>query len=205
MRPIESVVAMKSPFDTIQYGPFSTEYHRRAVDDQFRASLEAYLSKELLPQVDEPFESTAGTLQAEVNEERFCGPHSLVKDLYSLEFAFVRPTSTDELTAKIRWNARMDSFQPRYKHQPLFLWTAQRKNENRAFERLAARLARRSEQEHAGPLECPRCGSDLRLTDTPDLFDLSCPRGCYCFGFHRDPATREFRNGHFLSGPPRGG
>jgi len=194
---------MSPVFTTIQFGPFSTEYHRRAVNEQFRESLDAYLSKELLPQVEEPFDSTAGTLKAEVNEDRFCGPHSFVKDLYRLEFAFIRARSSDELHAQIRWNAKIGSFQPRYKHQPLFLWTTKRKTENQAFHQLAARLAGQTGQEHAESSACPRCGSTLRLTDSPSLFDLSCPRGCFCYGFHRDPATCEFRSGHFMSGPPR--
>lgn len=194
---------MADAFATIQFGPFSTEYHRRAVNGEFRAALFAYLSDKLLPQVDEPFDSTAGTLTAEVNEERFCGPHSLVKDIYKLDFSFIRRGSSDELQAEIRWNAKTASFEPRYRHQHLFLWTSRRKAENRAFHELASRLQGSNETACPELLKCPRCAADLRFTDSATMFDLSCPRGCFCLSYHRDRATGEYRSGHFLSGPPR--
>ena len=97
---------MSPVFAAIKFGPFSTAYHRSAVSDDFREALDSYLSKELLPQVDEPFESTAGTFTADVTEERFCGPHSLVRDIYILDFAFIRAGSSDQIKAQIRRNPK---------------------------------------------------------------------------------------------------
>jgi len=195
---------MSPVFSTIVFGPFSTEYHRRAVNDEFREALDTYLSKELLPQVDEPFESTTGSLKAEVNEERFCGPNSLVKDIYILDFAFVRPGSSDQITAQIRRNPKTGLFAPRYK-RPLFLWTTKRKEENGAFHKAVEEIVNRAVQGHTENWPCPRCGTTLKVLDSAALVDVSCPRGCFSYNFHRDPVTKEFHHGHFFSGPPRRG
>jgi hypothetical protein len=56
--------------------------------------------------------------------------------------------------------------------------------------------------EHS-PWVCPRCSARLSLIDSPGLFDLSCPEGCFNYNFHRDPETKEFMHGHFFSRPPR--
>jgi hypothetical protein len=185
--------------DTIKFGPFSTAYHRLAVNDEFREALDRYLSAELLPQVEEPFESTHGSLTALVADDRFCGPNSLVKDIYKLEFEFKRPGSSDNLTAEIRRSPKTGEFQPRYKHSRLFLWTAKRKAENAIFEGIVGRI----QSGETGNWPCPRCGSPLKLVDSPSMFDLSCPRACFCYNFHRDPASGELRSGHFFAGPPR--
>ena len=42
---------MHPAFSVIQFGPFSTSYHRRVVDESFREAFSIYLEKELLPQV----------------------------------------------------------------------------------------------------------------------------------------------------------
>lgn len=192
---------MSPVFATIRFGPFSTEYHRRAVDEAFRAALDAYLTKELLPQVEEPFESTRGSLTAEVNEDRFCGPHSLVRDVYRLEFAFVRAGSVDELKCQIRRNPKTGGFGPRYPHGRLYLWTRRRKAEDKEFWSALDEIVRRVGRGEKGEWHCPRCGSVLRLHDLPDLFDLSCPGGCFNYNYHRDPVTKEPRHGYFFSRP----
>ena len=58
---------------------------------------------ELLPQATSCSSQRPGTgPYALVTEERFCGPHSLVKDIYVLDFAFIRPGSTDHFKAEVR-------------------------------------------------------------------------------------------------------
>lgn len=189
-------VSMNSVFATIQFGPFRTAYHRSAVNQEFREALDAYLTSELLPQVDEPFESTEGTLTPEVNDDQFCGPHSLVRDVYRLRFAFIRPASKDEIDLPIR--RRPDgSFGQRWPGQPLYLWTAKRLAKCDEVHD----MARRIQKGEKGSWSCPFCRADVRLTDEPSLFDLACTRGCFVFNFHRDPADGGLRHGHFFARP----
>src|ERR1700742_856967 len=101
---------MHPAFVTIQFGPFLTSYHQKAVDVQFRELLGAYLEKELLPQVEEPFDSTTGNLTAKIDDDKHCGPNSLVKDTYKLEFSFLRVGSSDDIKVQIRRNPRTGQF-----------------------------------------------------------------------------------------------
>lgn len=190
---------MHSAFAGIQLGPFNTAYHRRVVDQRFREALGAYLERELLPQVDEPFERTEGRLTAEVNEERFCGPHSAVKDIYRLEFSFIREGSADTITAEIRYYPDTNCFRVRRAHQPLILWTAKREKAARAYCAAIDDTVARITGGEKGEWKCPACGGALKLVDSPNLFDLACPRGCFVYNFHRVPGTTQYRSGHFFT------
>jgi hypothetical protein len=189
---------MHPAFATIQFGPFLTQYHQRAVNKEFREALSAYLEAELLPQVDEPFGSTTGSLTAEVNEERLCGPGSLVKDTYKLDFQFLRPGSPDKIQAKIRRSPRTGAFTSR---DPLYLWTVKRKKQDEIYRANIDDIVARITRGESAAWQCPRCESPLRLVNQERVFDLTCPRGCFNYSFHRDPTTGEFLHGHFFSRP----
>lgn len=168
----------------------------------FRQELERYLQAELIPQVDEPFERVEGSVTAEFNEERNCGPNSAVRDAYKLAIKFVRRTSADELAIPLYRDPKTGGFRPRSKGQPLFLWTEKRKTEEAVFRDTLDSLVQAIQSGRKPTLSCPRCSAELRLVDTPDIFDLFCLNGCFTYNFHRDPKTREFRHGHFFSRPP---
>jgi hypothetical protein len=82
---------MHPAFATIEFGPFKSDYHKAAVDTDFRDLLNDYLVGQLLPQVDEPFENTVGRLVATYDDQKYCGPNSAVRDFYTLDFEFQRP------------------------------------------------------------------------------------------------------------------
>jgi hypothetical protein len=194
---------MHPAFATIELGPFHTAYHNTVVDESFREALSAFLETELLPQLDEDYRRTQGRLVAEFNEEKYCGPNSAVRDAYKLEFSFVREHGADEIKAQIYRDPKTGSFRSRFKGQSLILWTSKRKAQQQAFREAIDDIVK---QIHAGKHSewmCPRCSTRLSLVDSASLFDLSCPQGCFNYNFHRDPATREFRHGHFFAKPPR--
>jgi hypothetical protein len=193
---------MHPAFTTIEFGPFQTAYHREAVDGGFREALSEFLERELLPQLDGPFTGTQGRLTAEFDAEKYCGPNSAVRDAYKLEFSFIRKNGADEIKAQIYRDPKTGTFRPRFKGQPLILWTEKRKTEQQAFREAIDVMVKRI---HAGEhfqWVCPRCSTLLSLIDSPGLFDLSCPQGCFNYNFHRDPDTKEFMHGHFFSRPP---
>jgi len=194
---------MHPAFTTIKFGPFQTGYHRAAVDDEFRKALSDFLEHELLPQVDEPFSHTLGRLTAEFDAEKYCGPNSAVRDAYKLEFSFVHEHGADEIQAKIYRDPKTGSFRPRFKGQPLILWTEKRKTEQKLFKEAIDRIVKRIHDGERSPWLCPRCSSNLSLIDSHSLFDLSCPKKCFNYNFHRDPETKEFMHGHFFSRPPK--
>jgi hypothetical protein len=194
---------MHLAFTTIEFGPFQTAYHRQAVDGGFREALSEFLEHELLPQVDEAFSRTQGRLTAEFDAEKYCGPNSAVRDAYKLEFSFIRKDGADQIEAKIYRDPKTGSFRPRFKGQPLILWTEKRRAEHRSFREAIDRLVKRIHAGEDSQWVCPSCSTRLSLIDSPGLFDLSCPQGCFNYNFHRDPETREFMNGHFFSRPPK--
>lgn len=195
---------MHPAFASIVFGPFQTTYHSAAVDDRFREALALYLEQDLLPQVDEPFESTEGTLVAAFNEEKYCGPNSLVKDAYVLDFSFVRNDGRDTIHVELLRDHKAGGFRPRYRGQGLELSTAKRRSEGEAFLRKIERKVAEIIDGMEVSLICPSCHDEMELVNTPHLFDLSCPNGCIAYNFHRDPATGAAMHGHVFS-RPRGG
>jgi hypothetical protein len=216
-------VAMHSAFATLQFGPFETRYHRHAVNDEFRRAFSAYLERELLPQVEEPFDVTEGTLRAAYKREKFCGPRSAIKDAYAFKFSFLRQGSSDDIEMHLYQDLRAGTFQPRFKNERLFLWTRQRKERERLFisgiHDMAAAIARGERREwfcsccnHHLTLEeetevcrlnCS-CGHSDRENDAAPIgnwCNLACPRGCISYVFFRNAREKTAAKGIFLSRP----
>lgn len=181
---------MHPVFASIQYGPFSTSYHRSVVTDAFREALSIFLEEAVLAQVDEPFDATEGRLTAVVNDEKHCGPNSLVKDIYKLEFAFIRDGSSDCLRDEFRFDRKSNSFVRRWKHRPVIVWTQRRREREKALlptvKEMLARLARHE----PGRWICPRCDAELTVIDTGESIRLSCPIDCFKASHHRKPQAR---------------
>jgi len=193
---------MHPAFSTIDFGPFHTTYHRQAVDEDFRQALSDFLERELLPQVDQPFTHTRGRLTAAFDEEKYCGPNSAVRDMYRLEFAFVRERSTDDVEAQICRHSVTGGFRTRFKGEPLTLWTERRKASQQAFREAIGQIVERVRSGEQSAWACPRCSAPLSLIVSPTLFDLGCPEGCFNYHYHRHPETGEFQHGHLFSKPP---
>ena len=195
---------MHPAFSSIRYGPFHTGYHQAAVDERFRVRLAAYLEENLLPQVDHAYDSTEGSLVAVFNEEKFCGPNSLVKDAYCLDFAFRRESGRDTIRIDLLWDPAGGTFRPRHRGNDLILATSRCKKRTEDF---MAQIRGMVSEIQAGDnpgLVCPSCGLAMSLLNSPRLFDLSCGNGCISYNFHRDPETGEHLHGHVFARPRLG-
>jgi len=194
---------MHPAFATIVFGPFATNYHREIANDSFKEALSAFLESELLPQVEQPYESTSGSLTAMYNEERYCGPHSALRDNFCLKFSFHGAAGDETLDTVIEFDPRSGSFK-RHGLTPVYLWTQRRREKQRIEDERHDRMKRGIQllcqrilkREVADPT-CPKCSDNLKVTDRPDLFDIRCPSGCFNYNFHRDPSSGEFLHGHF--------
>jgi hypothetical protein len=191
---------MNPVFQTIRYGPFHTDYHRSAVDEDFKESLSRFLEAEVLPQVDEPFDTTEGELVTDYNEERYCGPNSAVRNAYRLSFRFMRSSGADELDAHL-YRDKTGDFRARYAGAPLILRTKLREELQKELNGKVQEIVERIQADEAGPWGCPQCGSELNVTNVPALFGITCPKGCFTMDYHRDPATGELIHGHYFSRP----
>ena len=191
---------MKSAFDAIRYGPFAAKYHQQAADEIFAQALREFLERDLLPQVVDPFESTKGRLSSQYDEDRFCGPNSAVKDVYLLEFSFVRAGSSDDVRGEVCNLPAQRKFQLRNPKLPLVLWTKHRRDSEAEFRRKIDAIAAEVRSGSTVGL-CPRCASSLLIINSPAKFHISCIKHCFDYDYHRDPATGEFLHGHFFSKP----
>ncbi len=192
---------MHPAFTSIQFGPFSSTYHREAVGDEFKEALAAFLEVELLPQVEQAYDSTSGRLAASYDDQKYCGPRSAVRDIYRLEFTFHRTSGDETIKTELVFTPNTRTFLTRHR-RPLYLWTISRRQrhqqERQAIQELCSRLANREQVAAV----CPLCSAPLRIVDSPGLFDVSCPERCFTYNYHRDPASGEFLHGHFWHRQP---
>ncbi|WP_434041537.1 MULTISPECIES: hypothetical protein [Sorangium] len=192
---------MHPAFASIQFGPFASAYHSSAMTLEFKEALGAFLEEKLLPQVEQPFESTSGTLVAAYDDERYCGPNSAVRDIYKLELAFRRSSGDDTIEVELVFRANASAFSTR-RNKPLYLWTPARRDryqaEGRRIQHLCGCIAKHEGVEAV----CPSCSAALRVHDSPGQFDVSCPNRCFKYNHHRDPANGEFLHGHFFRKEP---
>jgi hypothetical protein len=188
---------MRPPFDTLRFGPFKTRYHVEATGAAFREALNAYLEAELMPQVEEPCESTRGALRAAYDDELHCGPNSVVRDIYRFEFAFCRPADDGSIRAELVFRPSLGTFSVR-RGRPLQLVTRARREALEAGNREIHRICRSLAKGELQQADCPVCHGAPVVHDVPRQFDARCASGCFACGFHRDPEDGSFLHGHFF-------
>jgi len=186
-----------SVFDSIQCGPFKSDYHRTAVGQDFRSALSKYLERELLTQVTVGTACFKGSLVASYDEDRYCGPRSLVRDIYKLSVEFGSGQRKESLRKEIVYDANKNSFKPR-REKKLLLWTLARQAQARAIEDLVKRV----DAEQLPSANCPVCDTNLLITNEPAIFAVTCPTGCFQHDYHRDPKSGDFLHGHLFVREP---
>lgn len=190
---------MSSPFDAIVCGPFKAEYHRVIVNDTFKRALREFLALKLLPQLDHAFTDGRGTLTACFDEDRFCGPNSLVRDCFKLEFHFRGPDGESRIKTEITHN-RDGQFSARRGHS-LYLWTPSRQRKRQSEQEAIQKTVGAILDNAVERPSCPVCSAELQVINAPALFDVLCPNRCFKYNFHRDEEGKPL-HGHFFMGSP---
>ncbi len=191
------------PVDHIDFGPFSTRYHTTLVDDDFKTSLSAFLDAKLLPQLDVPSDDAAGSLVATFDSDRYCGPNSLVRDIFTLEITLFGPDGNSELKSDIEFHRETETFSPRSGHgHHFYLWTPSRKRAREVEMELIQRLVDDYQRTHCVGLTCPICHGRVEGIDDPMTFDVRCTgQRCFVYNYHKDEAGR-LAHGHFFTKHP---
>jgi len=189
--------------DQIQFGPFSTQYHSALVDLKFKTALSAFLDRGLLTQLDEPADDAAGTLVATFDNDRYCGPNSLVRNLFTLELTLFGPDGTSDLKSDIEFDANTKSFSARTGHgHHFYLWTPSRKQDREAEMGLIQRLVDDFQRDHGVGIKCPICNGHVSAIDDPAIFDVRCTeQRCFQYNYHKDD-TGRLAHGHFFTKHP---
>jgi hypothetical protein len=189
--------------DRIQFGPYSTQYHSAIVTNQFKLSLSTFLNTNLLNQLDEPACDANGKLTSTFTSDRYCGPNSLVRNLFSLEIELFGADGKSDLKADIEFHPETQTFSPRsgYGHH-FYLWTPSRKR-NRDFELKMIRVVVEDfRRTHDKELRCPICHGTLTGVDDSLTFDLRCTdHRCFVYNYHKDEDGR-LAHGHFFTKHP---
>jgi|GEM_PF-2256060 len=188
---------MHPAFTTIQFGPFASSYHREAVTDALKGTFSAFLEAKLLPQVEQPYESTSGRFVAAYDDQKYCGPRSAVRDIYRFEFVFHRASGDDTIKVELVFDPGTQKFATRHRRR-FYLWTASRRQRYQQERQQIQELCRRIADHEQVAAVCPLCSARLRVIDSPGLFDVSCPERCFNYNYHRDPTTGAFLHGHFF-------
>jgi hypothetical protein len=189
--------------DQIQFGPFSTHYHANLVDADFKTALSAFLDSKLLPQLDEPTDDADGMLVATFDSDRYCGPNSLVKNIFTLEMTLLGPDGNSELKTDIEFHPNTKTFSPRagYGHH-FYVWTPRRKRDRETELELIQRLADDFQRTHRVGLKCPICHGNVTGVDDPTIFDIRCTeQRCFVYNYHKDENGR-LAHGHFVTKHP---
>jgi hypothetical protein len=167
------------------------------------ARLELFITDDLASQLPVPADDIYGTLIPCFDEERYCGPNSAVKDVYRLELSFRAGAEViGNFKDDISYDTASKTFGPRRRHQRLLIITQARQEAQRALREAVDVLCKRICKEHLTEVGCPGCATALNVIDSPALFDVTCPQGCFTYNFHRDPDSGEFLHGHVFYGQP---
>ena len=189
--------------DEIQFGPFSSAYHRGLVDDDFKATLQRFLEREMLPQIDDPVLEADGTLSATFDNERYCGPNSLVRNIFTLEIVLVGDAGKSELKSDITYCDADGSFAPRTGHgHHFYVWTpTRRRNREQELESIQRTVDDIQRGRESNPA-CPICNGSLSAIDNSDIFDVRCSSNrCFQYNYHKDENGR-LAHGHFFTKHP---
>ena len=179
----------------------NTSYHRRMVEDGLLDRLQQFIAEDLVPQLPGPVDVVAGTITPCFNEDHYCGANSAVKDTYRLDVRFFAASEVvGTIVEEIEDDVRNRRFRPRYRHKKLIVLTQARLAAQAVLSRSVQSLCRRIAQQHLAEAICPNCHADLKIIDSPEIFDVRCPWHCFTYNFHRDPASGAFLHGHVIFG-----
>lgn len=182
---------MHDTFATIEFGPFSTDYHRDAVNQTFKEHLSSFLVKEVLPQIAAPFDRTSGQVKARYNDERYAREGSRVRNIYSFEFRVHRGERYDLLKTEFIYDSATADFKPRTPNDTFVLFTLRHGEIGKEIEALWERVAGGERLD----AKCPQCGDELFIRNNEMQCHFQCQSACFVFTYVRDPETGGFRHG----------
>ena len=189
--------------DQIRFGPFKATYHRDLVDNAFKEQFELFLWANLVPQLECPLRELEGTLTATFDNEKNCGPNSLVRDIFTLECLVMCDDGASELKSDIVFDPKCFAFAPRHGFDRYFyVWTPTRKKQRETHLAQIQLVVDDVTRGESTGLACPICGGDIKAINNADIFDARCLlRRCFVYNYHKDELGR-LAHGHFFTTHP---
>lgn len=187
----------------IRFGPFKASYHRSLVDAAFIEQFELFLQANLVPQLDSTIREFDGTLMATFDNEKNCGPNSLVRDIFTFECSITCDDGTSELKADVVCDPKSHTFRPRTGFECFFyVWTPNRRKIHESELGEIQRVVDAILRGYSTLLACPICGGTITAINNEKLFDARCTRQrCFVYNYHKDKRGR-LAHGHFFTTHP---
>ena len=156
-----------------------------------------------MSQLDEPAREASGTLTATFDNDRYCGPNSLVRNIFTLEIALYGEDGKSDLKSDIVFNSGTSAFSGRTGHgHHFYLWTPKRKAHRENELEMIQRLVDDFRRTHMTGLKCPICQGNVAGVDDPLTFELRCVDSrCFVYNYHKDEDGR-LAHGHFFTYHP---
>jgi len=183
----------------IKFGPFSAPYHQKLVNDRFKQNLSRFIDDVLLPQLDEDVNSIQGSVTAEFNQQRYCGPNSAVKDVFKIDLALTSQSGVSHYKARLKYDD--PTFSTR-RGSTFYLWTpARQKTREKQIETIQE-IAQNIIEKIEVKENCPVCNTAIQFTNTEYLLAIGCSNQCFSYHYHKDPETENVLHGHFFITEP---
>lgn len=184
----------------LQIGPFKAIYHQQRPVEAMRIALIQFMDDRLLPQVDHPVSTITGALEAEKDEDRFCGSNSAVLDLYRLKAQFLHDEMQSHAQVLLVYEA--NAFRrAKQTGNTCYVSTPSRRavveREQRQINAIAKEIWNGDER----PKECPICRTQLQVVNNDLHFYVSCPNRCFRRCLTKD-GHGSFISGHFFMYKP---
>ncbi|WP_145245748.1 hypothetical protein [Aeoliella mucimassa] len=161
------------------------------------ASLDEFLNRELVPQMDETDVDAEGTLVATFNDERFCGPTSLVRNFFTFQVSLFGAAGESDLESDLEYHPQQRTFTPRRGHY-FYLWTPARKRNAQEEKERIDRMVQDFKRTHRTNFRCPLCTGKVSGVDNPGQLDVRCTENrCFVYSYHKDEKGRIL-HGRFM-------
>lgn len=182
----------------IEFGPFKTKYHQDLAINGFQDAAIKFIHENFVSQLEQESYSVTGTVEAEFNEEKYCGSNSAVRNKFKFNLVF--ETSSGKASYKGTLKFTETAFEAA-RGSSLYVWTqsrldARKKQQSKILEIANLILAKKSFEN-----QCPVCFGEVNYLNTERMFDLGCKAHCFTYSYHKD-SDGKFLHGHFFMKEP---
>lgn len=183
----------------IEFGPFKTEYHQTLAENGFRDAAIKFVNKNFVSQLEGDLNSVSGTVEAEFNEEKYCGSNSAVRNKFKFNLIF--ETSSGKASYKGTLKYSETEFEVA-RGSSLYVWTQARLDARKKQQSKIQEIANHILAKESFVNQCPVCFGEVNYLNTDHMFDLGCKSHCFIYSYHKD-SDGKFLHGHFFMKEPK--
>jgi hypothetical protein len=183
----------KAKYRNVVFGPFKASWHQKHVSNKLKNDLVRFIDQVIEPQVTIRYSKCGGTLVASCNDDKYCGPHSAVRDIYRLTYAYETEDEIEDIDIELIYHRDTGEFTKRWRGLSLKLVTVEhRRNIQKLYELIRMAWKDRT----VSSITCPFCDNKVDVSYTSELFAVHCDNNCFESHYHLDAQSGEMKHGH---------